>query len=210
MKKNILIFIAAAVIVYIFSCVEIIKGEDNSKEFQEELAEKIVRFHIIANSDSDDDQLLKLKVKDAVVTYTKELLEDSKSLSETCEIINKHNSEILEIANKVIHENGYDYTVTMKYENCYFPAKTYGDITFPPGYYNAFNIRIGEYEGKNWWCVLYPPLCFVDSIHSVVPDESKKELEEILGYEDYKALIYGVNDEGYDVVIKFRLLSFLD
>lgn len=210
MKKNILLFIIAIVIVYIFSSVEIIKGEDRTKDFQEELASKIVRFHIIANSDSDKDQELKLKVKDAVVTYTQSILKDSKSLDETCRIINRHTDEIISIANQVIDENGYDYEVSINYENCYFPAKSYGDITFPPGYYNAFNIRIGNHEGKNWWCVLYPPLCFVDAIHSVVPEESKKELETILGYEDYQALIYGINDSEYEVKIKFKLLSFLN
>ena len=208
--KNFILLIVAVVIVYILSCVSVVKGEDSSKQLQENIASKIVRFHIIANSDSKEDQALKLKVKDAVVTYTQTLLKDSKSLNETCEIINKHKEQILAIADNVIRENGYDYFATITYENCYFPAKTYGDITFPPGNYNAFNIRIGEHKGKNWWCVLYPPLCFVDAIHSVVPDDSKKELEEILGYEDYQALIYGVNKENYTVEFKFKYLSFLN
>ena len=209
MKRNLILLILSAAIVYILSCVNVVKG-DTTKEFQENIASKIVRFHIIANSDSKEDQALKLKVKDAVVTYTQGILKDSKSLSETCAIISEHKENIINIANNVIKDNGYDYCVTLNYENCYFPAKTYGDITFPPGNYNAFNIRIGEHEGKNWWCVLYPPLCFVDAIHSVVPDESKKELETILGYEDYQALIYGVNSEDYNVEIKFKYLSFLN
>ncbi|MBE5926486.1 MAG: stage II sporulation protein R [Lachnospiraceae bacterium] len=208
--KNFTLLILSIAIVYIVSCISIVKGEDNTKQLQENIASKIVRFHIIANSDNEEDQKLKLKVKDSVITYTQKLLKDSKSLEETCKIINEHKKQILEIANNVIRENGYDYSTTITYENCYFPAKTYGDITFPPGNYNAFNIRIGEHNGKNWWCVLYPPLCFVDAIHSVVPDESKKELETILGYEDYKALIYGVNDEAYNVKIKFKFLTFLN
>ena len=98
----------------------------------------------------------------------------------------------------------------MSYENCYFPVKTYGDITFPAGYYNAVNIRIGASNGKNWWCVLYPPLCFVDAVHGVVPDQSKKQLEQILGYQDYQALIYGIHDDSYQVTYKFRFLTFLN
>lgn len=209
MKKNLILIVLSVVIVYILSGINVVKG-DTTKELQESIASKIVRFHVIANSDSKEDQDLKLKVKDAVVTYTQKILKDSKSLSETCAIINEHKEDIINIANSVISDNGYNYCVTIDYENCYFPAKTYGDITFPPGNYNAFNIRIGEHKGKNWWCVLYPPLCFVDAIHSVVPDESKKELETILGYEDYQALIYGENNEDYTVEIKFKYLSFLN
>lgn len=210
MKNNVILFIISAVIVYIFSGMEIVNGDSSSEKFQKNLASKIVRFHVIANSDTEEDQNLKLKVKDAVVTYTEKILRDSESLEETCKIIDSHTNEIIKIADNVIEENGYNYKVTIEYENCYFPAKTYGDITFPPGYYNSYNIRIGDSKGKNWWCVLYPPLCFVDSIHSVVPDESKQELQEVLGYDDYKALIYGVNSEGYNVKFKFKIFTFLN
>ena len=70
--------------------------------------------------------------------------------------------------------------------NCYFPDKTYGDITFPNGYYDALRIEIGEAKGHNWWCVLYPNLCFVDAVHAVVPDEGKEELKEVLDEEEYE------------------------
>ena len=79
--------------------------------------------------------------------------------------------------------------VKVYFENCYFPVKSYGDVTFPPGEYEAFRIDIGESAGKNWWCVLYPPLCFVDTVYGVVPDESKDKLKNVLNEEEYHAVV---------------------
>ena len=70
--------------------------------------------------------------------------------------------------------------------NCYFPDKTYGDVTFPRGYYDALRIEIGKAEGENWWCVLYPNLCFLDSVHAVVPEEGKDKLKNVLDEEEYE------------------------
>lgn len=210
MKRNFLLLTISFALVYIFSNIEIVRGDNES--LQENIASKIIRFHVIANSDSNEDQELKLKVKDSVIEYTKTLLKDSGSLDETYSLIKDNENKIIEIARETIKENGYDYDISLDYENCYFPAKTYGDITFPPGNYNAFKINIGKSEGKNWWCVLYPPLCFVDAIHAVVPEDSKKQLEDILGYHDYKALIYGTNssEKNYKIEFKFKFLTFLN
>lgn len=129
---------------------------------QDGISKKIIRFHIIANSDSNEDQALKLKVKEAVVNYTSALLENSNSIKETDAIILDNTEQIISIANSVIAENGYNYSVTAEITDTYFPTKSYGNYTFPPGTYRAFELKIGEAKGKNWWCVLYPPLCFID------------------------------------------------
>lgn len=179
-------------------------GVTDDEELQKDIAEKILRFHVIANSNLDEDQALKLKVKDAVVDYIAPYLTETMSLDETKSVINSHKDNILAVANNVVRENGYDYNVTVSITTCYFPIKSYGDITLPAGDYEAFRIEIGEASGKNWWCILYPPLCFVDVSYGIVPDSSKLLLQNILDEQEYNAIT-----EASDTEYSFRFLTFL-
>ncbi len=181
------------------------KPNNDISTIQQGISHKIIRFHVIANSDSDADQALKLKVKEAVVNYTAELLCNSKSISETEDLLSSHTNDIISIANNVISENDYDYPVTAEITDTYFPTKSYGSYTFPPGTYRAFQIKIGEAKGKNWWCVLYPPLCFIDISHSTVNPESEELLKETLTTDEFQA----VSDE-YTVKYRFKYLTFLN
>ena len=181
------------------------KPNNDISTIQQGISHKIIRFHVIANSDSDADQTLKLKVKEAVVNYTSELLCNSKSISETENLLSAHTSDIISIANSVITENGYDYPVTAGITDTYFPTKSYGSYTFPPGTYRAFQIKIGEAKGKNWWCVLYPPLCFIDISHGTVNTESEELLKETLTTDEFQA----VSGE-YTVKYRFKYLTFLN
>lgn len=181
------------------------KPNNDISTIQQGISHKIIRFHVIANSDSDADQALKLKVKEAVVNYTSELLCNSKSISETEDLLSSHTNDIISIANKVISENDYDYPVTAEITDTYFPTKSYGSYTFPPGTYRAFQIKIGEAKGKNWWCVLYPPLCFIDISHGTVNPESEELLKETLTTDEFQA----VSDE-YTVKYRFKYLTFLN
>lgn len=146
---------------------------------QREIAAQLIRFHVRANSDSKEDQELKMQVKEAVVAYMEELLAESESVEESAMIIEDNMEEILNCAMDVVHENGYNYDITGYMAKEYFPLRVYGDVALPPGEYTAFRIDIGAAEGKNWWCVLYPPLCFVDITHGVVPEESKTEIKKV-------------------------------
>lgn len=181
------------------------KPNNDISTIQQGISHKIIRFHVIANSDSDADQALKLKVKEAVVNYTAELLCNSKSISETEDLLSSHINDIISIANNVISENDYDYPVTAEITDTYFPTKSYGSYTFPPGTYRAFQIKIGEAKGKNWWCVLYPPLCFIDISHGTVNPESEELLKETLTTDEFQA----VSDE-YTVKYRFKYLTFLN
>lgn len=181
------------------------KPNNDISTIQQGISHKIIRFHVIANSDSDADQALKLKVKEAVVNYTAELLCNSKSISETEDLLSSHTNDIISIANNVISENDYDYPVTAEITDTYFPTKSYGSYTFPPGTYRAFQIKIGEAKGKNWWCVLYPPLCFIDISHGTVNAESEELLKETLTTDEFQA----VSDE-YMVKYRFKYLTFLN
>ena len=132
----------------------------------------LIRIHVLGNSNSESDQALKLKVKDAVVAYLAPQLECSKSLDESREIIQKNMSQIANIANKTLAQQGSSDTVTLQYGNFDFPIKYYGGFSLPAGNYEALRILIGEAAGRNWWCVLFPPLCFTDSNAQATEDEA--------------------------------------
>lgn len=198
------IFIVSIIIGLAYAYITSKPNKDIST-IQQGISHKIIRFHVIANSDSDADQALKLKVKEAVVNYTAELLCNSKSISETEDLLSSHTNDIISIANNVISENDYDYPVTAEITDTYFPTKSYGSYTFPPGTYRAFQIKIGEAKGKNWWCVLYPPLCFIDISHGTVNPESEELLKETLTTDEFQA----VSDE-YTVKYRFKYLTFLN
>lgn len=174
---------------------------------QEGIAEEIIRFHVIANSDSEEDQQLKLKVKETIVAELSKSLEKSKSIEESRNIIKENLSAIVDIAEAKILEEGYDYKVTAQLEPAYFPTKTYGDMTFPSGTYEALRVKIGKSEGKNWWCVMYPPLCFVDGTYSVVPDDSKDKLKHVLTEREYSEL---VTSGKVKVKPKLKIVEFLN
>lgn len=172
---------------------------------QEGISKEIIRFHVIANSDKEEDQALKLEVKDGVVSYMQELMKDVDTIEDTRECMKQNMDKINEKAQEIIREKNYDYTTKTGLTECYFPIKTYGDITFPAGDYEALRIEIGEGNGKNWWCVLYPNLCFIDSIHGVVSEDEKQELKNVLTEDEYDSLFAWKSE---DVRISWRYLPF--
>lgn len=149
---------------------------------------KVLRFHVIANSDSDEDQALKLKVKDTLVEKLRPVLQGAEDLEETKSLVREHLQEIQNIAQDVVDTFGHGEQVRAELVRTYFPVKSYGDCTFPAGNYEALRITIGKASGRNWWCVLYPSLCFVDTVHGVVPESSKEELKNVLTEEEYDSL----------------------
>ncbi len=208
MKK---IHIPIAILGIVFIGIFVIRTYNRITEYriQKEISGNLIRFHVRANSDSEEDQALKLKVKDKVVKYLEEELEQANTLDGARNILYYGISEIEEIALTTIREEGYDYQVNIYFEDAYFPIKTYGDMVFPAGEYEAFRIDIGESEGKNWWCVLYPPLCFVDSTYSVVPDSTKEIFQNVLSEEAYSAITASdLDNVNYEV--RFKYLTFLN
>ena len=162
--------------------------QESSEEIQQGIAENIIRLHVIANSDSDDDQALKLKVRDGIITRLQSSLADAGSMAQARSELMAENSAIQKEAERIIQNEGYDYPVRVSLEQLYFPVKEYGDLTFPAGNYEALCIEIGQAAGRNWWCVLFPSLCFVDETCAVVPDSSKEKLEDALTEEEYQSL----------------------
>ena len=168
------------------------------------IADEIVRFHVRANSDSEEDQQLKLRVKEAVVEYLSGALAEADSVDEAKALIQYNMDNILMVATEVILQEDEEYTVEAYFTREYFPIKCYGDITLPAGEYEAFRIDIGKAEGKNWWCVLFPKLCFVDVCYGVVPEESKEALEMVLDEEEYELIT------GEEFVYEFKIFEFFN
>lgn len=169
------------------------------------ISKKVIRFHVLANSNSTEDQSLKLKVRDNVINYTKEILKNSSSIDESRNILTKNIPTIKNIAtNTLALENNYD-NVEVLLSNSHFPDKSYGDLTFPEGEYEALKIIIGEGKGNNWWCVMFPPLCFTDIDKGSIDVNSQKLLQENLSKSEM-ALLREKNNE---VKIKFKISELI-
>ena len=180
-------------------------GYGRKEKLQQELADKVLRFHVLANSDSTEDQELKLKVRNAVGGYMQGVLEGVKDLASCEAVVESHLPEIISVAEAEVKNNGYDYPVQAELKKTDFPVKTYGDYTFPSGIYEALEVTIGEGKGHNWWCVMYPNMCFQNSMYEVVDEEAGEALREVLTEEEYESVL-----RSGDYEIQFQYLSFLN
>ena len=165
----------------------VFEGE-SVKEIQKNIASNIIRLHVIANSDSKEDQQLKLKVRDGILGEVKNCVQDATSVNQAENAILSQKDRIESSAEKIIKKEGHDYKVSISLKDRYFPVKSYGDLVFPAGTYNALCVEIGEAKGRNWWCVLFPSLCLVDETKAVVPDDSKEKLKKNLTKSEYDIL----------------------
>ena len=156
---------------------------------QGELSKEVFRFHVLADSDSDEAQRVKLKVRDRVLEYMEQTMPESAdmvSASQTKAWAMEHLREIEAAAEEVIREEGYSYRAKAEVSVCYFPDQRYGEIVFPQGYYDALRIKLGKAKGQNGGCVLYPNLFFTSATCAVVDEEGKEELREVLTDEEYE------------------------
>lgn len=191
MKK---IFIGIIGVLMLMGAFTLVEKTSVQADGIEDISEKIIRFHVLANSDSKEDQDLKLKVRDAVIAHMTPLLDESKSIDQSREILKSEQENVIKIANEIIEGEGYNYEVRTELAMTNFPAKTYGNVTLPEGEYEAFRVLIGKAEGQNWWCVMFPPLCFIDMTKGQISyEESEKKLEGVLTEEETD-LITGKED----------------
>lgn len=191
----------------IFGAATLLTGGEylNRQKMQQEIAEKIIRFHVIANSDSKEDQELKLQVRDAVGGEMQQLLSGIENRMECEAVLRQNREQITETAERVIAQAGYDYKVETFLKEVDFPVKSYGNYTFPAGAYEALEIVIGEGAGHNWWCVMYPNMCFSGSVYEVVDEDAKNSLKEVLSAEEYREVL-----ESGDYQVQFKYLTFLN
>lgn len=194
------------IVLFLFSIFVFISAISYVDAVSEDLSESVFRLHVIANSDSKEDQDLKYKVRDKILEYINKLALNCSSKDEVIALATEKQAELQNIAQKVIKENGYNYDVKISIGNFDFPTKTYGDISFPAGNYDALKVEIGKADGQNWWCVMFPPLCFVDVTTGIVPDESKETIKENLNNdEEYKIIS---DTESPSIKFKFSLIEF--
>ena len=194
---SVLIFL---LFIYIFIC-----AHSYVSAISNNLSDAVFRLHVLANSDSDEDQNLKLKVRDSLLNYMNNICSNCSTKEEAISLVKEHKQEFQQIAENTILENGYKYPVKINIGNFYFPTKNYGDISLPAGSYDALRVEIGKAKGKNWWCVMFPSLCFIDVSSGIVDEKAKENLEENLEHESY-SLISNKNNTG--IQFKFKLIEF--
>lgn len=166
---------------------------------QEAFAESVIRLHVIANSDSTPDQNLKMRVRDAIVNETGKLFAESGDREDARRIICANMEKIEEISRNVVRDYGCDYPVRVTLGKSDFPTKAYGGVALPAGTYEALKVEIGEAEGRNWWCVLFPPLCFVDAADA--GGEKTELLKDTLTDSEYEMI---TQNDVFPVKIKFK------
>lgn len=181
--------------------------KNDAKVSQEHIASEIIRLHVIANSDSKEDQALKLLVKDNIVSYLRDKLTDAKTIEDARKVIQNNLSSIEEIAVNTMDSQGYFYGATASLTFCDFPIKQYGDLVFPSGNYEALRVKLGASEGKNWWCVMFPSLCYVDETYDVITEENKEQFKKILTKEEYESLL---SSKENSVFYKSKLMELFD
>ena len=169
-----------------------------------DLSEGIMRLHIIANSDSEYDQWVKIQVRDAVLAKIDPLLNGSTSQTESKQILMDNRLLIENTAREKMQEINYDKPVRAEFGNYYFPIKQYGNVTLPSGDYDACRIVIGDGSGQNWWCVMFPPLCFAEDMKGTLDDENLSVLKNTLTEDEYNMI---TNDEDCEFVVRFKIVD---
>ena len=170
-------------------------------EEQQELADSVIRFHVIANSNSREDQALKLAVRDRVLEQAQAVYPQNATLPQARAALEGALDQLAQAGRAVVEEQGYDYQVTARMEQCWFPTKEYDGFALPAGEYTALRVVIGEGQGQNWWCVAFPPLCLEAASETV--DEAAAA-----GYfSPGQAALITEEDRGY--VLKFRAMELL-
>ncbi|NYB75419.1 stage II sporulation protein R [Sedimentibacter hydroxybenzoicus DSM 7310] len=175
--------------------------------------DKVIRLHVVANSDTVYDQQLKYKVRNKIVNKFNNEFENISSKDESEDVIITKINDIRAEAEEIINDEGYDYEVNVYYGNFKFPRKMYEDIVLPEGYYDAVRIEIGKAEGNNWWCVMFPPLCFVDfgkdkKAEPSFDIETERKLQEVLTAEEIEAIKTKRGLE--DIKLKSKLFEFIE
>lgn len=201
--------IAAIILAALFLTIPFIIGGKRSVTFSEtpDLSEKLLRLHVIANSDSKEDQELKRKVRDAIIQKMNGKFKETNSIEETKTIIRKNLDEIQAIAARIVKTHGKNYPVVAELGTYPFPTKRYGIITLPAGEYQALRVVIGSGKGQNWWCVLFPPLCFIDITHGLTDERAKQELKKVLKEEEFRLVVDNSDSGEIPIKVKFKILD---
>ncbi len=176
---------------------------------EREVYESVIRLHILANSDSDEDQALKLKVRDSIIEFTNGLLSDCEKREEAILLMEKNLSKYEDIANATLKENGSSYKAEVVFSEEYYPTRVYESAAFPGGKYLSLQIKIGEAVGQNWWCVLFPPICLSAASKN---DDGLKDgfIAAGLTGEQYRIITESNGDGEGKYEIRFKILEIFE
>lgn len=205
MREKKIFWLLAAIMIGILLLFQ--KQKKGQPSCQEAIADEVIRLHVIADSDRECDQELKLKVKDAVVERLRGELDEAESVEEARKIMKDNLGELEAVSQEVIEQNGFSYRARASLGQAVFPVKQYGDLVFPAGEYEALRIFLGRAEGKNWWCVMFPTLCFVDETKQEITMENKEKFKEVLTKEEYESLC---QKEGNQIFFKLKIMEYLN
>jgi stage II sporulation protein R len=197
--KKILTLSVACIAIFIFLGLMPVHGEA-------EIYDNVIRLHVLANSDSDEDQKLKLEVRDVILKEVSEMCIDVSDIDEAEKMIRNKLSDIEAVAEKYIKEVGYDYDVSIDFDKEIYATKNYNDFSFPAGKYLSLQVKIGAAEGKNWWCVLFPPMCLSAAVESKTDAEAA--LTDIgLSGEQYKII---TDNDNAKYNVRFKILETIE
>jgi len=177
-----------------------------AEKVNQDLSDSMIRLHIVANSDSIDDQAVKYRIRDAVIGYMTDKVNGLKDKGNAVSFIKNHMDEIEQVANEVIAREGMKEYARVSFGKYPFPSKEYGNMILPAGFYDALKIEIGEARGQNWWCVMFPPLCFTEDTKGTLDEEYISLLKEELSEEELKIIIND-GDKEIPVEIKFKIVE---
>lgn len=198
--KTVTLLTALTLVLFLFLGLMPVHGEAG-------LYDNVLRLHVLANSDSEEDQTLKLRVRDEILAHCSPRLAECQSRAEAEETVLAMQSEILAVAQRTVFEEGYDYGVSVTLGEEEYPERTYDSLCFPSGEYLSLRVCIGEAEGKNWWCVLFPPLCL-----ETASIKTRKEAEEAFIAAGFTPEQYKIITETDKVTyrIRFKFLEILE
>jgi len=180
-----------------------------AEKINEDLSNSIIRLHIVANSDSDEDQALKYRIRDAVIAYMQERMDELKDKENAKTYVAGNINELESVANSIIVSEGLSGVAKVSFGKFPFPTKKYGSIALPAGYYEALKIEIGNAEGRNWWCVMFPPLCFVNDTRGDMDEESMALLKNELSEKELDIILSADSGNEIPVEIKFKIVELL-
>lgn len=200
--KNLKLFFIVFILffVYIF-----LSAKSYSSFLEEDLSNEILRLHIVANSNSAEDQYLKLQIRDNILTFISSFYSSNMNKADVISLLLEKEQKIKEIIQTTISKNGYDYSFSFSITNCSFPTKNYGNITLPLGNYDCLNIELGSSSGENWWCVMFPPAC-IESSTAILDTTSAELLNQNLNSETYNI----IQSQRSSYKIKFKILEIFN
>lgn len=201
-------FLKIFILFILFITFIFVSAKSYSEKMFHNISDNFLRLHVVANSDSTKDQMLKYQIRDEIIEYFNTHLSQVNTKDEAISILNENLPEIRKIASRVQSENGFNYPINVSINKSYFPTKDYSNIILPEGYYDALKIEIGNADGQNWWCVMFPSLCLINTNDYSFSDTSDEILQNNLSEEEYS--IVSTDKTSANIKIKFKLIELFE